>query len=339
VTARRAETRGLVTVAVPTWNRAAFLRQCVNSVRRQTYDDLEILVGDNASTDDTPAVVGELAQGDDRIRYVRHAENLGMVGNWNALLRAATGRFFLLLSDDDLLAPDAIERLVSACDRPGVTFAYGPVFAIDAAGAVRDVYRRHGPPVEAGADFIRAHLHDERHVWPAATLYPIGGPSERQPYSGEIGAVCDFLHRLTLAARGRVGCVPEPVAYYRLHSGNETLQAVGFATSLFRLLGDPAVIRGELAPFAEDLRACVLRTVRGLVVGAAVHGRPAVARGVIDVIAAHGVHVGALRALALLLALPPVRLAAAWKRRVLAERVRAAAARAGRLPALEAHPA
>jgi hypothetical protein len=205
---------------------------------------------------------------------------------------------------------------------------------------VRDVYHRHGPPVEPGREFIRAHLRDERHVWPAATLFPIDEASDRRRlYSAEIGAVCDFLHRLTLAARGNVGCVPEPVAYYRLHTGNETLQAVGFATSLFRLLGDPAVVRGELAPFVDDLRACVLRTVRGLVVGAAVHGRRAVARGVIDVMAAHGAPVGGLRRLALLLALPPVRLAAALKRRVLAERVKAAAARAGRLPRLGPYPA
>jgi hypothetical protein len=329
-----------VTVAIPTWNRAAFLRQCVASVRRQTYADLEILIGDNASTDDTPAVVAELAQADDRVRYVRHPENLGMVGNWNALLRVATGRFFLLLSDDDLLAPDAIERLVSACARPGVAFAYGPVYAIDAAGEVRDLYHHHGPPVEPGREFIRAHLRDERHVWPAATLFAIDEVSDRrQLYSAEIGAVCDFLHRLVLAARGDVGCVPEPVAYYRVHTGNETQQAAGFARSLFRLLADPAVVRGELAPFADELRACVLRTVRGLVVGAAVHGRLAAARAVIDVIADYGADVGGLRRLALLLALPPVRLAAALKRRVIAERVKAAAARAGRLPALRAYPA
>jgi Glycosyl transferase family 2 len=284
--------------------------------------------------------VGDLAQLDDRIRYVRHPENLGMVGNWNALLRAATGRFFLLLSDDDLLAPDGIERLVAACVRPGVVFAYGPVYAIDAAGQVRDVYNRHGPPVEPGPDFIRAHLRDERHVWPAATLFPIDEASERRRlYSAEIGAVCDFLHRLTLATKGDVGCVPEPVAYYRLHTGNETLQAAGFATSLFRLLADPAVVRGELAPFAADLRGYVLRTVRGLVVGAAVHGRLAAARAVIDVIAAHGAPVGGLRRLSRLLALPPVRLAAALKRRVLAQRVEAAAARARHLPRLGPYPA
>ncbi len=81
-----------VTVAVPTRNRAAFLRQCVESVRRQTHADLEILIGDNASTDETGVVAQEMARADGRIRYVRHAENLGMVGNWNALLRAATGR-------------------------------------------------------------------------------------------------------------------------------------------------------------------------------------------------------------------------------------------------------
>jgi glycosyltransferase involved in cell wall biosynthesis len=329
---------GRVTVAVPTRNRAAFLVQCIDSVRRQTHADLEIVIGDNASVDETDAVARGLERSDDRIRYIRHAENLGMVGNWNSLLRAATGQFFLLLSDDDLLAPDAIARLLAACARPGVAFAYGPVYAMDGSGRLRALYDRHGPPVERGMDFIRAHLRDERDVWPAATLFRIANQPRRELYEAEIGAVCDFLHRLILACRADVACVSEPVAYYRLHNGNETSHAVEFARSLCRLLSHPTVVRGELAPFAAEVRAYVMRTVRGLAVGAAVHGRPRAARDVIGVLEAHGGRAAVLRGLVPLLALAPVRLVAAWKRRALARGVASAAARAGRLPVLGAQP-
>ena len=199
---------GRVTVAIPTRNRPAFLRECVGSVTRQTYRDIQILIGDNASTDETPDVVRELARHDPRIEYVRHPENLGMVGNWNALLRAAAGDYFLLLSDDDFLADDAIARLVAACAQPGVVFAYAPFYVVDGAGRVRGLSDRHGPAVERGPDFVRAHLRDERNVCLAALLYRLGPPERREPYSADIGPVCDFLHRLTLGSRGLVAAVP-----------------------------------------------------------------------------------------------------------------------------------
>jgi glycosyltransferase involved in cell wall biosynthesis len=100
----------LVTVAVPTFNRVGYLRGCIESIRSQTYTNLEILVGDNASTDSTAEAIHALEAAEPRLRALFHDENLGMVGNFNALLRAARGQYFLLLSDDDLLPPRGVEQ-------------------------------------------------------------------------------------------------------------------------------------------------------------------------------------------------------------------------------------
>jgi glycosyltransferase involved in cell wall biosynthesis len=304
---------GLVTVAIPTWNRAAYLGESAASVLRQSYRDLEVLIGDNASTDETPAVAQQLSRADPRVRYVRHPENLGMVGNWNALLRLATGKFFLLLSDDDLLDGQAIARLAHACARPGVSMAYGLTYVIDSAGRIRDVHTRHGPPVESGADFIRAHLAGGRNVSVASMLSRLPQVEHRVPFA-DIGAVCDFAMRLTLALRGDVACVPAPVAFYREHEGNETLQSGTFAASLLRMLDLPSVRGGELAPYAEALRAYVLRAIGRMIASAAARGRRDAVRQMLALLEGRGERTAALRWQARLLGLPPVRRVAAWRR-------------------------
>jgi glycosyltransferase involved in cell wall biosynthesis len=304
---------GLVTVAIPTWNRAAYLRESAASVLRQSYRDLEILIGDNASTDETQAVGDELTRVDPRVRYIRHPGNLGMVGNWNALLRAATGEYFLLLSDDDLLDEHAVARLAHACARPGVSFAYGLTYVIDSAGLVRDVHTRHGPPVEPGPAFIHAHLAGGRNTSLAGTLYRLPPAERREPYP-DIGAVCDFLMRLTLALRGDVACVPAPVAFYREHESNETLHSGAFAASLLRVLDHPSVRDGELARYAGDLRSYVLRDISRLIASAAARGRHGAAAEMLALLEARGERTLALRWQARLLGLAPVRRVAAWRR-------------------------
>jgi len=96
------------TIGIPTHNRAAFLRQAIDSALRQTHADLELVVSDNASTDDTPAIVAGIK--DPRLRFARQTENIGALRNMNFLIDQARGRFFVLHQDDDLLHPEFLAR-------------------------------------------------------------------------------------------------------------------------------------------------------------------------------------------------------------------------------------
>ena len=103
----------LVTIAIPTYNRAAtYLPGVIEAALDQTWSNIEVLVGDNASTDDTPAVVARYS--DPRLVHVRHPVNLGANGNFNRLLELARGEWFLLLHDDDLLDPDFVSKCMAA---------------------------------------------------------------------------------------------------------------------------------------------------------------------------------------------------------------------------------
>jgi glycosyltransferase involved in cell wall biosynthesis len=109
-----------VSIGLPTFNRAAGLRRAAESVLAQTWDDLELVISDNASDDETQAVCAELARGDDRVRVVRHETNVGAEANFRIALEQATGTFFMWLADDDWLDTGTVaacaQRLIERPD-------------------------------------------------------------------------------------------------------------------------------------------------------------------------------------------------------------------------------
>lgn len=97
----------LVSVVIPTFNRAALLVKALHSVRQQTYPNLEIIVVDDASTDDTATAVQKID--DLRVHYIRHEVNRGGSAARNTGIRAATGEFIAFLDDDDEWEPSKTE--------------------------------------------------------------------------------------------------------------------------------------------------------------------------------------------------------------------------------------
>ena len=91
----------LVSIGIPTYNRSLCLVHAVESALAQDYKNLEIVISDNASTDETSNVCVELCKKDTRIRYIRQPKNLGMTENFRCALAASHGEFFMWLSDDD----------------------------------------------------------------------------------------------------------------------------------------------------------------------------------------------------------------------------------------------
>jgi glycosyltransferase involved in cell wall biosynthesis len=106
-----ADKRPLVSVIIPTFNRAELLPRALESVIAQTFDDYEILVVDDESTDETKDVV--LSYGEARIRYLRQAENAGPGAARNRGLREARGDLIAFLDSDDEWLPDKLTRQVS----------------------------------------------------------------------------------------------------------------------------------------------------------------------------------------------------------------------------------
>lgn len=106
-------TEPLVSIGLPTRNRVATLARAAESVLAQDWARLELVISDNASTDDTAAVCERLQREDPRVRYIRQSEDLGAQANFRAVLAESRGQLFMWLADDDWLDPG----YVSACAR------------------------------------------------------------------------------------------------------------------------------------------------------------------------------------------------------------------------------
>jgi glycosyltransferase involved in cell wall biosynthesis len=116
----------LVSVGIPTFNRAEKLARAAESVLGQTHENLELVISDNASTDGTRAMCEDLARRDSRVRYLRSDANRGPTANFNALFGEFAGDFAMLLSDDDWLDGDYLESCLAELRlRPELVLACG----------------------------------------------------------------------------------------------------------------------------------------------------------------------------------------------------------------------
>ena len=110
----------LVSIGIPTYNRAASVERAIRSALAQDHRALEVVVSDDGSTDGTGAAVRALAAADPRVRLISQPVNLGHARNFQAVLDAAAGEWFMWLSDDDWLDPAYVARcLAAAARRPG----------------------------------------------------------------------------------------------------------------------------------------------------------------------------------------------------------------------------
>jgi glycosyltransferase involved in cell wall biosynthesis len=119
----------LVSIVTPTYNNERFLREGIESVLAQTHERWELLIVDDASTDETLEIARNYAERDSRIRVEAHGERLGVPGNWNRAMRTISDEsvYCKVLHGDDTLFPECIESMVElaeAAPRVGVVGAY-----------------------------------------------------------------------------------------------------------------------------------------------------------------------------------------------------------------------
>lgn len=109
----------LVSICIPTYNRAGMIREAIDSALGQTYRNLEVIVVDNASSDDTASVVATYH--DERFTYVKNDRNLGLFGNFNRCIEVAHGDYIHILHSDDSIDRDFIKLCIQFfLDHPGV---------------------------------------------------------------------------------------------------------------------------------------------------------------------------------------------------------------------------
>ena len=106
----------LVTIGIPVYNGQLSIKKSIESVLSQTYENLEIIISDNSSTDSTSDICNEFLKEDERITFVRQNENMGQNWNFNFVLEKANGKYFVWLVTDTILLPEFLEKNIAVLE-------------------------------------------------------------------------------------------------------------------------------------------------------------------------------------------------------------------------------
>jgi glycosyltransferase involved in cell wall biosynthesis len=126
-----------LTIGLPVYNGENYLTESLDSLLGQSYEDFELIISDNASTDGTADICRRYEKQDSRIRHVRLPHNIGLAPNHNFLVKEASGELFKWASHDDLYARDLLEQCIAGLDEdPRVVLAHSWTAMIDGSGTI-----------------------------------------------------------------------------------------------------------------------------------------------------------------------------------------------------------
>ena len=199
----------LVSIVLPTYKRAHVLPYAIQSILDQSYSNLELIIVDDNSPDNTPEVVKSFS--DPRIRYARNDPNLKLPKSLNKGFSLARGDFLTWTSDDNLFADTAIEKMLSRLQAGDCDFVYADYFLfadIDAAGNALE--KRH--------ERLPSQLQLERtnHIG-ACFLYTRKAYEKVGEYDPDLFLVEDYDYFMRIAKQFKTCHIPEPLYYFRRH--------------------------------------------------------------------------------------------------------------------------
>jgi glycosyltransferase involved in cell wall biosynthesis len=212
-----------VSVCVPSYNHSRFLPQALESILRQTFSDLEIIIVDDGSTDNSLEIAKSYASNHpSKIKLHTHPnhENLGISATVNAAFKEVRGEYWMGLPSDDLLHPQKIARQVEFLDQhQEIGWVYSYANFVDNEGQLTDGL--FGNDVSKDPDPVETLIQGNQIPGMTALM--------RRSVSAQVGLhnpsllYSDWHYWVRMAAASKVGFIPEPLVYYRLHDTNTSI--------------------------------------------------------------------------------------------------------------------
>ena len=203
-----------VSIIIPGYNQADFLDETIQSVLKQTYPNIEVVIVNDASPDNTDEVVRQF--NDPRIKYIVHEKNSGLATTRNTGIRNSTGEIIALLDGDDIFHPEKIQKHVDFLEtHPDISITYNSRFELNhSATTIREIVQ---PPLTVTlSDFVLGYpFAPSEMVIRREALFDTGLFNDSYVYFGEDG---DMYCRLALAGYKFAG-VDRALSYRRRHSG------------------------------------------------------------------------------------------------------------------------
>jgi glycosyltransferase involved in cell wall biosynthesis len=259
-----------VSICVPTYNGEAYLRECLDSALGQTFEDFELLIVDDASSDLTGAIAAEYSRADSRIRFFQNPTTLGLVGNWNRCIELARGEWIKFLFQDDRLESHCLMRMLMArvagvfliaCRR---TPLFDPTASMDLRRTYANFVDEHNLPRRfPGSSVVTAQSFSEHMVdYPFANC--IGEPTATMihrdafrlygtfhPYFIQIA---DWEYEARVAVHTGLCYVDEPLATFRVHAASSSAVNLSAGRRYRFDVIDPLLILHEIV-YAPAYRA------------------------------------------------------------------------------------
>jgi len=205
-----------MTAIIGTWNRAEYLGDAIGSLLEQTLDDIEVIVADDGSTDDTAAVVA--AAGDPRVRHLP-GPHVGISGNLNRAIEAAASQHVALLDSDDWALPHRLERQLAVLEaRPEVGVVGARMTEVDEHG------RELRPRVTFAAGDVNGALLKFNPISNSCAAFRRSAVREVGGFDTSYTCTVDWDLWLRVADRWVVHTIDEVLGVRRMHSGNISIE-------------------------------------------------------------------------------------------------------------------
>lgn len=205
----------LVSLGVPVFNGEEQLARCLDSLLKQDYPNLEIVISDNGSTDRTPQIAEQYARIDSRVRYFRAESNRGLVWNFNRVFELSSGKYFAWTSHDDEREPSFVSRCVESLERHQDAVLSPGRVAVSIEPHDDVIYVAHFESFAEQADAVTRYRDALTAVPPPAFygLYRSSAMRKTRLFQEVVGTDLAFLHEL--AIYGPFAPVPEVLMRYR----------------------------------------------------------------------------------------------------------------------------
>lgn len=215
-----------VTVCLPTYNSGEFLPQAIDSILEQTFTDFELIISDDCSTDRTPEIIQSYLSLDQRIKYFRNRENLGLFPNWNQCLEYASGEYITIFAQDDVMFPQNLEVKVKIMDKyPNVGLVASSIMVVDANNKPLhwDWANYAEDKLVNGREWVMNNLGEAN---PICCPFVLIRRQAIEKFGGNFNS--NYAYAADLELWLRIGLVAdlyfvkEKLGYYRWHQGNKT---------------------------------------------------------------------------------------------------------------------
>jgi glycosyltransferase involved in cell wall biosynthesis len=249
-----------VSICVPTYNGREHLKECIASIRAQSFKDFEVVICDDQSSDGTLDFARELAKGDERFRFIQNPRRFGLVGNWNNCMGQARGEWIKFVFQDDLIERRCVERLVTSCEERKKPFGFcrrRVIFDDLAPATIRDYFEEHQKLLSSFYGTEDSYVDPVAFArmaaeYPDPNLNLVGEPTVALFHRSLVKTcgsfvpamvqACDSEFWMRLATNVGVVHVAEPLATFRVHSKSTTSHNTAGRAYAVRYL-DPLIAR------------------------------------------------------------------------------------------------